>query len=82
MALKFSEKKDDPDLRFLLGEAYEKGHEMQRAGKVYQEIIDLGDPFWMRLAQEKLRGIQIFHHRPPMTIQIETQLNPKAMLSG
>jgi TolA-binding protein len=59
MSVKFSENKDSADLRFILAEAYEKGKAMDRAGEVYQEIIDLGDPFWARLAQEKLRGIQI-----------------------
>ena len=59
MSIKFSEDEENADLRFMLAEAYEKGRAMDRAGEVYQEIISLGDPFWARLAQEKLRGIQI-----------------------
>lgn len=59
MSVKFSENKENADLRFILAEAYEKGRATDRAEEVYQEIIDLGDPFWARLAQEKLRGIQI-----------------------
>ena len=71
MAVKFSERKETPDLRFLLAEAYEKGKNIEMAGKVYKEILELGDPFWARLAQEKLRGIQI-----------DAKLKPKRMLNG
>ncbi len=71
MALKFSDRRENPDLRFLLAETYEKGRKIEMAGKIYQEIIDLGDPFWVRLAQEKLRGIQI-----------ETKLKPNRALNG
>ena len=71
MALKFSEKRDAPDLRFLLGETYEKGNAMEMAGKVYKEIIDMGDPFWTRLAQEKMRGIHI-----------NSKLKPNATVNG
>jgi tetratricopeptide (TPR) repeat protein len=71
MSIKFSVDKENPDLRFMLAEAYEKGKSMDRAGEVYQEIIDRGDPFWARLAQEKLRGIQI-----------EDKLSPNDSLNG
>jgi len=71
MSVKFSENKENADLRFMLAEAYEKGRAMDRAGEVYQEIINLGDPFWTRLAQEKLRGIQI-----------DNKLGPEASLNG
>jgi TolA-binding protein len=71
MSVKFSENEENADLRFILAEAYEKGKAMDRAGEVYQEIIDLGDPFWARLAQEKLRGIQI-----------DNKLEPAASLNG
>ena len=71
MSVKFSEDKENADLRYILAEAYEKGRAMDRAGEVYQEIINLGDPFWARLAQEKLRGIQI-----------DNKLGPEGSLSG
>jgi TolA-binding protein len=71
MAIKFSDRKETPDLRFLLGETYEKGKNIEMAGKVYREILEMGDPFWARLAQEKLRGIQI-----------DIKLKPKRVLNG
>ncbi len=71
MSIKFSDRKENPDLRFLLAETYEKGKNMEMAGKVYRQIIEMGDPFWARLAQEKLRGIQI-----------ETKLKPNRTLKG
>jgi hypothetical protein len=71
MSIKFSDQKENPDLRFQLAETYEKGKNVEMAGKVYQQIIEMGDPFWARLAQEKLRGIQI-----------ETKLNPNRTLNG
>jgi len=71
MAIKFSDRKETSDLRFLLAENYEKGKNIKMAGKVYKEIIEMGDPFWARLAQEKLRGIRI-----------DTKLKPKRMLNG
>ena len=71
MAIKFSDRKETPDLRFLLAETYEKGENIEMAGKVYKEIVELGDPFWARLAQERLRGIRI-----------DTKLKPKRMLNG
>jgi tetratricopeptide (TPR) repeat protein len=71
MSIKFSEQKENPDLRFLLAETYEKGKNMEMAEKEYRQIIELGDPFWARLAQEKLRGIQI-----------DTKLNPNRTLNG
>ena len=71
MAIKFSERKKIPDLRFLLAETYEKGKNIEMAGKVYKEIVGLGDPFWARLAQERLRGIRI-----------DTKLKPMRMLNG
>ena len=67
MSIKFSEDQETADLRFMLAEAFEKGNDMDRAGVVYQEIVDLGDPFWGRLAQEKLRGIQIENKLEPVT---------------
>ena len=71
MAIKFSDRKEIPDLRFLLAETYEKGKNIEMAGKVYKEILGLGDPFWARLARERLRGIRI-----------DTKLKPKRMLNG
>ena len=71
MAIKFSDRKETPDLRFLLAETYEKGKNIVMAGKVYKEIIEMGDPFWARLAQEKLRGIRI-----------DIKLKPKRRLNG
>jgi len=71
MAIKFTDGGHAPDLRFLLAETYEKGRAVDQAGKVYQEIIALGDPFWARLAQEKLKGIQI-----------DKQLAPAATVNG
>ena len=59
MALKFSEGNQDTDLKFLLGETYEKSRQLERAQRVYQDIVDSGDPFWARLAKERLRGISI-----------------------
>jgi TolA-binding protein len=71
MAIKFSDRKETPDLRFLLAATYEKGKNIEMAGKVYKEILEMGDPFWVRLAQEKLRGIQI-----------DNKLKPKRILNG
>jgi tetratricopeptide (TPR) repeat protein len=59
MALKFSEGSQDADLKFLLGETYEKSKQLERAQEVFQNIVDSGDPFWARLAKERLRGISI-----------------------
>ena len=67
----FFDKNDDPDLQFQLAETYEKGNEKEMAGKIYKKIIEMGDPFWTRLAQEKLRGIEI-----------DDKLNPGKTLNG
>ncbi len=65
MAIKFSDRTENPDLRFLLAETYEKGEAVEMADRVYREIVESGDPFWARLAQEKLRGIQINNRLAP-----------------
>ena len=54
-----SEGNQDTDLKFLLGETHEKAKQSERAQAVYQTIVDSGDPFWARLAKERLRGISI-----------------------
>ncbi|MBW1697436.1 MAG: tetratricopeptide repeat protein [Deltaproteobacteria bacterium] len=59
MAIKFSGKTQPPDLQFLLGEAYERGEKVDEAAEIFKKLLESSDPFWARLAKEKLRGIQI-----------------------
>ncbi len=47
------------DVRFSLGESYQKGNKMDMALRVYKKIIDSDDPFWKKLAEEKVRGIEL-----------------------
>jgi tetratricopeptide (TPR) repeat protein len=59
MALKFAGKQGNDSLRFLVGESYEKGADTKRAKEMYHQIQAGGDTFWGRLAQERIRGIDL-----------------------
>ena len=74
MALKFSEGNQDTDLKFLLGETHEKAKQLERAQEIYQTIVDSGDPFWARLAKERLRGISIHMKLKTKATAIEDEL--------
>jgi TolA-binding protein len=60
MAVKFSEKpENDPDLYFMIGESYLKGNVFDMAEEAYRDIISIGNPFWTKLAQEKIRYMEL-----------------------
>lgn len=60
MAIQFVRTEENPiDLKYALADSYYKGNASRKAVKVFQDIIDAGDPFWGKLAEEKLRGIRI-----------------------
>ncbi len=60
MAKKFAKKDQEyPDLSYKLGESYEKDNHIIKATESYNETIASGDPFWSRLAEERLRGIKL-----------------------
>jgi len=46
-------------LSYMLGESYHKGNNLQEAEQAYNFVIAAGDPFWSRLASERLRGLWI-----------------------
>lgn len=47
------------DLRFKLAESYQKERMMKKAIDTYNDVIASGDPFWGKLAEEKVNGIRI-----------------------
>lgn len=60
MALKFTDQPQKyPDLRFLLGETYQKSAAVEQARIAFREVADSDDPFWARLAEEALRQLTI-----------------------
>ncbi len=60
MAIKFAGKNVKPDdLRFALGEAYRKDKKFKDAKKIFEDIMIAGDSFWSKLAQEKIREIEL-----------------------
>lgn len=59
MALKFSTESRPPALLFLLAESNMKAHRSEAAKEVFLEIIDSGDDFWARMAQERLRAMEL-----------------------
>ncbi|MBW2366690.1 MAG: tetratricopeptide repeat protein [Deltaproteobacteria bacterium] len=59
MALKFSETGRPPDLLFFLGDAYMKGNASAKAKDIFTEIVTTGDSFWVHMAQNRLRSIEI-----------------------
>ena len=60
MALKFTDQPEKfPDLRFLLGETYQKGAAAEQARLAFREVAACGDPFWARLAEEALQRLAI-----------------------
>jgi TolA-binding protein len=60
MALKFTDQPQKyPDLRFLLGETYQRGAAAEQARLAFREVAASDDPFWARLAEEALRQLAI-----------------------
>jgi tetratricopeptide (TPR) repeat protein len=60
MALKFTDQPEKyPDLRFLLGETYQKAAAAEKARLTFGEVAACGDPFWARLAEEALQRLAI-----------------------
>lgn len=60
MAVKFLEKDHDPnDLKYLMGISYQKGNDVGMAEDTFTDVVEAGDPFWSKLAKEKLREINI-----------------------
>jgi tetratricopeptide (TPR) repeat protein len=60
MAVKFSEKPENyPDLYFMIGESYLRGNVLDMAEEAYRDIISIGNPFWTKLAQEKIRCMEL-----------------------
>ncbi|MBF0103595.1 MAG: tetratricopeptide repeat protein, partial [Desulfobacterales bacterium] len=47
------------DVRFMLAESYEKGKELDKAEKLYNDVIASGDAFWAKLAEERLQGLKL-----------------------
>ena len=47
------------DLRFKLGEAYQKGNAPDKALKIFEEIVNTDDSVWGRLAEEKLKSMEL-----------------------
>lgn len=65
MALKFTDHPQNfPDLRFLLGETYQKGAAAEQARLAFREVAAGDDPFWARLAEEALRRLAIENKLP------------------
>ncbi len=59
-ALKFTDQPEKyPDLRFLLGETYQKAAAAEKARLAFGEVAACGDPFWARLAEEALQRLAI-----------------------
>jgi tetratricopeptide (TPR) repeat protein len=60
MALKFTDQPQKyPDLRFLLGETYQKSAAPEQARLAFREVVAAGDSFWARLAEEALHRLAI-----------------------
>jgi TolA-binding protein len=60
MAVKFLKKdRDSNDLKYLMGIAYQKGNSMGEAEDSFTNVVEAGDPFWSKLAKEKLREINL-----------------------
>ncbi len=60
MAVKFSEKPENcSDLYLMIGESYQKGNAPDMAEEAYRDIIAIGDPFWIKLAEEKIRCMKL-----------------------
>ncbi len=58
MAIKFVKKDNDSnDLKYLMGTSYQKGNIMVKAEDAFNNVVRAGDPFWSKLAKEKLREI-------------------------
>jgi len=60
MAMKFmGENNEANDLNYLMGISYQKGRLMAKAKDTFNHVVEAGDPFWSKLAKEKLREIYI-----------------------
>ncbi len=59
MALKFCTEGRPPGLLFLLADTELKARKSEAAKDVFLEIIDSGDDFWGRMAQERLRTMEL-----------------------
>jgi len=59
LAIQLSEEEAALSLRFMLGESLHKGNNSSKAAEIYKIIIDSGDIFWGKLAEEKLNEITL-----------------------
>ena len=60
MSLKFVDMDAEKvDILFKQGEAYQLLEDYENAKRVFQSVIEMDDPFWSRLADEKIRGIDL-----------------------
>ena len=59
LAIQFSEEEAALSLHFMLGESLHKGNNSSKAAEIYKSIIDSGDLFWRKLAEEKLNEMML-----------------------
>ncbi|MBF0118356.1 MAG: tetratricopeptide repeat protein [Desulfobacterales bacterium] len=58
MAIKF-EDKPNMNIHFLLAQSYQRANELDKAINAYKEVAASGDSFWGKLAEEKLKIIEL-----------------------
>lgn len=60
MSVKFSGKDDNrSEIQFAIGESYQKANVMDKAVRVYEGLIESEDSLWAKLAQERLKEIEL-----------------------
>jgi tetratricopeptide (TPR) repeat protein len=60
LAIKFSESdKETANLRFMMGDAYQKANVLKEAKKVFQNIVQQDDSVWARLAEQRLSTLAL-----------------------
>ena len=60
MAIKFSESdKRSANLKFMMGDAYQKANVLNEAKKVFKNIVKQDDSVWARLAEQRLSTLAL-----------------------
>ncbi len=60
MAIKFSgENSSNPDLGFMMGDAYEKANIIKKAKQAFEKVAAGDDSIWSRLAKERLLTLKL-----------------------
>ncbi len=60
MAIKFAgENISSPDLRFMMGDAYEKANIIKKAKQAFEKVASGNDSIWSRLAKERLSTMKL-----------------------